>query len=148
MPFGATTARLIWATSTALPFVGMAIWLGLFSWQLLALPVTLWLGTIMGWQGSLDLARNEGHYWRDFAVMTARGLLWTLPTAALLTWVLWPTVVWPLLVAGALCAVLYEIAWRMPQSWKPPFAPGPEMGELFFGAAVGLSMAVSLALVA
>ena len=148
LPFGATVARWIWAVGTSIPFVTMTFSLDVFSWWLVGLPVALWLGTIMGWQGSLDLGRNEHTYWRDFAVMTARGLLWTMPSALFLSWVFWSSVAWwvswPLFVTGAACALLYELAWHMPKTWRSPFAAGPEMGEWFFGAAMGLALALVL----
>jgi hypothetical protein len=144
LPFGATTARMIWATGCTALFLPAAWVLNMWSWWLMLLPVALWLGTVVGWQGSLDLGRNEGARWRDFGVMTARGLLWTAPAAALLSWVFWPSPAWPLLVAGLACAVCYELAWHMPKTWKPPFAAGPEMGEVLFGAVVGTGLALSL----
>jgi len=143
LPFGATVARFVWAFGCAAVINAQAAHVGIWGWWMLAIPVLLWLGTVMGWQGSLDLGRNEDSWFRDFAVMTARGLLWTAPTAAAVFWFwgIWAAL--PLIVAGLLCAALYELAWYAPKSWSLPFARGPEMGEVLFGAAVGFGLTLA-----
>jgi hypothetical protein len=129
---GATTARI----------VAWAIPCGLVAWGLhghwyagAAMAVAAWAGSLLGWWRSLDLGRHEGEWARDFALHTARGLLWTAPMA-LAAW-LSGGLPWPLLAAGLLCGLAYEAGWRL--------APrrATEIGEVAFGAIVGAALALT-----
>lgn len=128
---GATTARLVaWALPVGLS--GFALGLG---WWSLVLGVAAWAGSLLGWWGSLDLGRQFGGFWRDFALHSARGVMWTAPMAAVLfvaggAW-------WWLLAAGALCGALYEAGYR---AWP---ARGTEVGEGLFGGAIGAALVLA-----
>ena len=131
---GATSARLAcWAAP-----VGLIGW-GLHGeWYAgAALAAAAWLGSVAGWWGSLDLGRNEGTWLRDFALHTARGLLWVAPLA-LAAWLTAGDPV-PLLVAGIACGLAYEAGWRA----SPRHAT--EIGEAAFGFIVGAAIALTFA---
>lgn len=131
---GATTARLVcWA----LP-CGLAWWaLGGNPLYAAGAAVAAWLGTLLGWWGSLDLGRNEGTWLEDFLLHTARGVLWTAPMAAvaLVQHEAW----WWMLGVGALCGLLYELGYQLNE------ARGTEIGEFLFGAVIGAAMVVTWA---
>lgn len=128
---GATTARIV---AWAIP-CGLIAW-GLYGeWYVgLAMAVAAFLGAILGWWQSLDLGRVEGTWLKDFAMHTLRGVLWTAPMGAA-AWLGAGNPV-PLLIAGALCGVAYEIGWRFK-------ARQTEIAEAVFGAVVGLGMVAS-----
>lgn len=140
---GATTARIF---AWALP-VGLCAWaLGAWWPYAIALGVASWVGCLAPWYGSLDLGRHEGTWLRDFAMHSFRGVLWTLPMAAVLfaaQFTVWPEVGaggwWWLLIAGALCGLLYEAGYRVNE------ARGTEIGEVLFGAAIGVALVLAVA---
>lgn len=128
---GATTARIVcWAIPC-----GLVAW-GLYGlWYVgLAMGVAAFLGAILGWWQSLDLGRVEGTWLNDFAMHTLRGVLWTLPMAGVAF--LGAGSPWPLLVAGALCGVVYEIGWRFK-------ARQTEIAEAIFGGVIGVALVAS-----
>lgn len=113
-----------------------------FDWMLLALFPAFLAGALFAWWDSIDLARNEGKWVNDFAVMLGRGMIFTAPAGVVLYLLGYSSWVF-VFVAGLTCAPLYELAWRIP-SQIPNFRQGPELGEAFFGAAIGAALAVSV----
>jgi hypothetical protein len=91
-----------------------------------------------GWYGSLDLGRRECDTAKDQAIMAVRGLAWTI-LPALVVWQFDVGNAIALLVAGLACLLLYELGYRTP-SKIPYLRQGPEVGEVFFGAAIGLAL--------
>jgi hypothetical protein len=132
---GATTARLLaWALPMGALSAVHTDW-----YNAAAIAVGLYLGTLLGWWRSLDLGRVEGEWLRDFVLHTARGLLWTLPAALVCAAASFDIAnAVPLIVAGLLCGVLYEVGWRA----YPPRAT--EIGEATFGGAIGAALYLSL----
>lgn len=132
---GATTARLAaWALPMGLASALLTEW-----YNAVAIAAGLYLGTLAGWWGSLDLGRREGEWLRDFVLHTARGLLWTLPAAIVCAVAALDIAnAVPLIAAGLLCGVLYEVGWRA----YPPRAT--EIGEAAFGGAIGAALYLSL----
>lgn len=130
---GTTGGRLIWAgTVTLCLFVA-----GAKLWALAALPI-MFLCAVPGWPASIDLGRNEGTWLRDFLIMTARGSLFTLPSGALLVWMVGPQFL-PFAASGVLAGVCYEIGWRIPVRFEH-LRQGPPLGEFIFGALIGGSI--------
>ena len=129
---GATTARIV---CFAIP-AGLLAWGMGFGWpHALAMGFAAWLGCLPPWWGSLDLGRQYGGFWQDFALHTLRGLVWTAPMA-LVVWHVggaW----WWLVLAGLLCGVAYEAANRA----RP--TRGTETGEVVFGALIGAGLALA-----
>ena len=127
---GKTTGDAVYAVGLAA--VALPDW-----WQVLALVVALWLGGRLGWWRSLTLGRNpaDGPVWQQWALHTARGVLWTLPAAVVAWW--WGASPWPLLLAGLACAPAYEAGWRLDGRFG---LGGTEWGECFFGAAIGAAL--------
>lgn len=129
---GATTARIVaWATPiglTAWHLYGGLWYVGLF------MGVAAWLGAIAPWWDSIDMGRMEGRWIKDFALQTVRGVIWTAPMAAVA--LLSAGSPWPLLIAGALCGVVYEIGWRFK-------ARQTEIAEAIFGGVVGVGLVAS-----
>ena len=123
---GAGTAR-VFAWALPLAVVSPLPW----AW-VPALAAALWLGSLAAWWGSLDMGRNEGSFARDFALHALRGMVWVIPAALVLTAAgrLW----WPLLAAGALCAPIYAVAWRI---WP---VRATEAAECGFGACIGAAI--------
>lgn len=142
--YGATTSRLVvWSLPmTLLLFLSQPS----HAWWIYPLFfLSIYLGTIIGWWRSIDMGRVEGKWFQDFVFQTIRGVLWTLPAAAVVFYVGSISTMIALLVAGLLCGVLYELGWRvrLPRSIaesKFDLRTGPELGELFFGAAIGLAI--------
>lgn len=133
---GATTARIVaWAIPLALLcwVVTPLAW-----WWCAALGVALWVGCLPGWWGSLDLGRDAGAWWRDFALHSLRGVLWSAPAAGVLAmasgaW--W----WPML-AGAACGAAYEAGWRLRPPGDPRTPNATEIGEVLFGGLLGAAV--------
>lgn len=130
---GKTTADAVWAAGLAA--LAMPGW-----WQAAPLAFAFWLGGRAGWWRSLTLGRNpmDGPVWRQWALHTARGLLWTAPAAALAWWM--GASAWPLLLAGLACAPAYEAGWRLEGVAR---LGGTEWGECFFGAAIGAALVLT-----
>lgn len=138
--WGATTARIVaWAIPVAL--VCWA-WYA-FAWYIaVAVGVMAWVGTTWGWFGALDMGRNDHAWLRDFLVMSVVGFARMAVIAPVLVYVGLPMAALSICIAGALCGVLYELGWRTP-STKPGFYQGPEVGEFYYGSAVGLAIALA-----
>lgn len=132
---GATTARIVcWA-------IPMSI-VSLFAVPWYAAPlvgIAFFLGAIPGWYGCLDLGRDDGKVLRDYAVMLARGIVWTLPAALVYAWAGATPGMYAVALAGALCPLAYTIGWAIP-STKPNLSQGPELGEVVFGAMIGAAV--------
>lgn len=130
---GKTTGDAVYAVGLA--SVVLPDW-----WQALALAVALWLGGRLGWWRTLTLGRNpaDGPVLQQWALHTARGVLWTLPAAAVAWW--WGAAPWALLLAGLACAPAYEAGWRLHVRGG---LGGTEWGECFFGAAIGAALVLT-----
>lgn len=136
---GATTARVVaWAVPLALLCWAATPLPGCWA---LALAVALWLGSLPGWWGSIDLGRNDGWWARDAALHTARGVLWGAPAAVVL-WLAGGAWWWPVL-AGLACAPAYEIGWRLRPVGDARRPAATEIGEILFGAAMGAAVLVA-----
>ena len=96
------------------------------------------VGTVLPWWGTIDLGRIEGRKDRDYALNSLRGLCFTLPAGAVLWWLGLP---WYAGLVGLLCPICYEAGWRINSQIKD-LRQGPELGELIFGALVGLSFCI------
>ncbi len=131
---GATTARIVaWAIPVGI-FAG-ALHGG---WHVGILAgVAAWIGCLPPWWRSLDLGRREGAWLQDFALHTLRGFIWTAPVAAVAWWFGGEPA--PLLIAGALCGLIYEIGYRVRQSGQT------ELAEAVFGFVVGLALTFTFA---
>jgi len=129
---------------------GRALWAGVAGLSLYSVSLDpmaaialllLYFAAIIGWPASIDLGRNEGTWARDFALMLARGLLFTLPAGAVMIHAQgWAFL--PFALSGLLAAPLYEIAWRVPVRWDY-LRQGPPLGEFLFGAAIGGSIGMA-----
>jgi cell division protein FtsW (lipid II flippase) len=133
---GAITARIVcWAVPMGLLSLSTVPW-----WASVWVTVGFFLGAALGWYGSLDLGRNEGDPVKDRIIMTARGLVWTLP-AALVVWQFDIGNAIALMIIGLACPLFYELGYRTP-SRIPYLRQGPEVGEVLFGAAIGLALTI------
>lgn len=136
---GKTTADAVYAFGLALPFTSSLPWFGVPT-----LAAALWIGGRLGWWKSLSLGRNpaDGTVRAQFTRHTLRGVLWTAP-AAMVAFFVGASFV-PLLIAGALCAVAYEAGYRL-SDMGGVFSRlgGTEWGELFFGALIGVALALT-----
>ncbi|WP_342627531.1 hypothetical protein AAC691_15365 [Nguyenibacter vanlangensis] len=146
--WGSTTARIVaWGGSCALAAaISLAIAHGTI-WHALLLVPLMWAGATVPMFGGIDLGRQNGTYTRDFCALLLHGVLCVLP--ACVTFAMLHYRVAPLLAAGILmptCYVTaYGIRWSCPALGVLP-ADRPPLGELLFGAAVGLALtAVMLA---
>jgi hypothetical protein len=130
-----TGGRAVWA-------VGMTIIPALITWKLAVLAPALFAGAVLGWWKSIDMGRNEGSWIQDAVLQEARGILWVLPAAAAAAWALgwWAVAVG---ISGVLCAPAYELGWRTPSTARN-FTRGSELGELYFGACIGIGLAVAI----
>jgi hypothetical protein len=139
IPWGSTTARLVaWATPTA---VLGTLWYGLTWYYMPILILAVWLGCLLPWFGSLDMGRNQHSWGRDFAVISLRGVAWTLPASVVFLFVGALLPACGLLLCGAAMGIWYEAGWRTP-SMIPQFQQGSELGELYFGLMFGLTLAL------
>jgi hypothetical protein len=105
------------------------------------LILAAWIGCLLPWWGTIDMGRKEGNWFRDFVVITFRGALWTLPMAAVFAYAGLTAVAVSLFAVGLAMGVWYEAGWRTP-STCPGFSQGSELGELYFGFAYGLTLAL------
>lgn len=134
-PTGSTfAARLIFAAG-----MSMVAMVGSLDWRTVIVAPGAFAACLLPWFSGIDMGRNEGAWWRDALVMTARGFGWSVPMAAPLYFVGYPQM-WVLAVAGGLCAVCYEIGWRLPTLNKD-VPQGTGWGEVLFGAVLGGSLA-------
>lgn len=136
---GKTTADVVYAVGLALLFIFSMPW-----WGVPALALALWLGGRPGWWKSLSLGRNpvDGSVRAQFVRHTLRGVVWTAPAAAAgLALGASPV---PLILAGATCALVYEAGYRLSDRGGVfgRFG-GTEWGELFFGAMIGVALALT-----
>lgn len=133
---GTIGGRVLWAVcvSFCLFVTGCSIW------SLAVVPI-LFLSAVPGWPQSIDLGSNEGTWMRDFWMMAARGLLFTLPAGLLLSIFHSP---WFLIFgfSGFLAGVMYTLGSKIPFKIKH-LEQGPALGEALFGGLVGLSIATS-----
>lgn len=129
---GTTVSRIIYS-------VGLAVVITLLSgnWWLGLLAPALFLGCVLPWWQSIDMARDKGKWSTDFVLQSARGLLFTLPAGAVLWWLGYEW--WPGLV-GLSAGFLYEIGWRIPSKVKG-LERGSPIGEALLGAVIGGSLA-------
>lgn len=133
----ATEARLIFACLFGLMGAGLG-WGRGHEAGLLLLPSAWFLSSLPGWFDALGMGRDGTSWGVDVAALLLRGLMWVfLPAALLGACGLSP---WPLLLAGALCPLAYEMGWRLPLK-LPGLLRGPEVGEAIFGALLGIAMA-------
>jgi len=136
---GKTTADAVYAVGLALLFTSSMPW-----WGVPALALALWLGGRPGWWKSLSLGRNpaDGPVRAQFIRHALRGIVWTAPAAAV-AFALGASPV-PLILAGATCALVYEVGYRLSERGGvfDRFG-GTEWGELFFGAMIGVGLALT-----
>jgi len=139
IPWGATTARLVaWATPTA---ILSTIWYSLSGYLMPVLILAAWMGCLLSWYGSIGMGRTGHTWWRDFTVISMRGIAWTLPISTVFGFLGLMLPAYGLLLCGAAMGVWYEAGWRTP-SKVTGFQQGPELGELYFGLAFGLTLAL------
>lgn len=132
---GTTGGRFLWAGVVSLClFAAGAGW-----WSLAALPV-VFACAVPGWPASIDLGRNEGTWQKDFALMTVRGALFTVPAGALLVWQVGPQFI-PFALSGVFAGAAYELGWRLPIKWEY-LRQGPPFGEFCFGFVVGFFIGI------
>lgn len=136
---GSTTlGRAIWAVGMTALAVAAS-----FDWWLLLLAPALFVGCVLPWWGSIDMARNEGAWLVDAVLQTARGVLWVLPAGAVLWWAAGWLPAALAVLPGLICAACYEAGWRIPSRTRG-FARGAELGEVLFGAAIGAGLMAAL----
>ena len=140
---GTMGGRGFWALSMGLPVAAMS-----HSWLALLLVPALFIGSIPGWPDSIDLGQNEGDFWTDLFGQTWRGALFLLPAAPVL-WLMDSPVWYLSIFAGAMCGPIYWAAWEV--DFKPLYidddpviSNGPPLGEMLFGAWVGLILGISI----
>lgn len=125
-------SRIIYAASLA-AFIVLLTW----NLWLAALAPALFVGCVLPWWGSIDMARDKGKWFRDFILQSARGLLFTLPAGVVLWWLGYEW--WPGLV-GLSAGLLYELGWCIPSKVKG-LETGSPIGEALLGAVIGGSLA-------
>lgn len=133
-----TLGRLVWSIGMSIIPVSITL-----DWRLAILPVALFVGCVFPWWGSIDMGRDKGSWLIDAALQTARGVLWVLPAACLLVWTHGWLAGGIVAATGLLCAPLYELGWRT-RSKVRGFAQGSEIGEVYFGAAIGAGLAAAI----
>lgn len=130
---GTFGGRALWsAVAAAALAASLASW-----WLLLTAP--LWLfGAVVGRQGAIDLARNEGEWWKDALLLLFAGLLMVFggTLGAVFADGRW----WLLLAAGLSMPLCYEAGWRIP-SMVRHIKQGPELAEVIYGAVIGVGIA-------
>lgn len=142
---GKTTGDLVWAFVVSAPTLLFLDWYGV-----VGLALALFVGGRLPWWKSIDMGRNTTVYdntsfAHDVVMQTIRGVLWVLPAAAftffVIDWMASMRALW-VLGAGLLCAPAYEVGWRLNPlgKWKPM---ATEIGELLFGGAIGLGLALT-----
>lgn len=134
---GDTPARLFFGLTVCLAalLAGVTWW-----WCLALIPVT-WVGTVTGNFGGIAMGRSGNPYWRDFAGMTLHGALSGVLPAAGAWWLGYGW--WAIAIAALTIAPLYSIGWMASGKAGNPKLPlglrgGSELGELFWGGAMGL----------
>lgn len=133
-----TVGRLIWSVGMAMLVVIASV-----DWRAIALAPALFVGCVLPWWGSIDMGRNEGSRALDALLQTARGVLWVIPAVGVILWIDGRLGAALVAVSGLLCAPAYELGWRIPSRVRG-FAQGAELGEVFFGAAIGAGLAAAL----
>lgn len=133
---GATTARVVcWAIPVAI--------LSLVNVPVLYAPLiglAIFLGAVPGWYGSLDLGRDDGNATKDYVIMTVRGFVWTAPAAYVMSMFSIESAI-ALVIAGLMCPLAYTAGWYIPSKVNHA-RQGAEVGELIFGALVGMAVMV------
>jgi hypothetical protein len=135
---GKTTGDLVWAVSMAL-LAAPLYWnnptspIGAFA----LLTFAFFLGGRLPWWRSLSMGRDprDGSFWGAFARHTVRGLFWVAPAAFVFG--ILGTNPMGLLLAGLQAGFWWEAGWRMTESDKKIRLGATELGEIFFGAAIG-----------
>lgn len=109
----------------------------------------------LGEFGGIDLGHGRLPLWRGYVGLTYHGLGQVgLPVAAVLLARnfgvhVWLPAVWPIAVAGLLCAPLYHLAWalggwRFPvPGWPRPVEGGFHLAEALWGGALGVGYLVA-----
>lgn len=154
--WGSTTARLVaWSLPVTLfvaywyPPILFTAFINYISFDYLYIPLVFigaYLGSVLGWWGTIDMGRIEGEWIKEFTLHSARGILWTAGVAGVFTLygLFIPAIA--LLISGISCGIIYEIGWRTPTFFKPTpeggFNTGSEIGEFLFGAVIGLAIAL------
>lgn len=134
---GTQLSRVVFAVM----LVGSAAWqLWAVEWWMAVAAVAWWLSCIVPLFGSIDMGRNEGTVWGDAAKGAARGLIWAVPAAAVLWWQGFEW--WPMVPAGLLFPVCYEIGWRL--DWRQREFRPTEVGEWLFGFCLGAGQSVAI----
>lgn len=142
---GKTTGDLVWAFVVSAPMLMFLDW-----YNVIGLALALFVGGRAPWWKSIDMGRNtttfdNTTFLHDVVMQTIRGVLWVLPAAAfvffVIDWMADTRALW-LLGVGLLCAPAYEFGWRLNplEKWRPS---ATEIGELLFGGAIGLGLALT-----
>jgi hypothetical protein len=108
-------------------------------WALAVAPC-LFLALLPGWGEFTDLGRMGGDPLEDAARLAGRGAVLGVAMAG-------PVYLaqgspWPVLAAGIAMPACYELGWRTPIE-ATGFARGPEIAEVYFGAAIFAALALS-----
>jgi len=140
-----TAAGLLLFTSISLPMIG------LYS---VATGAAYFAGASLGWWRSLSLGHTRNSkdkpMWAAYLRHFARGLLWPVAAAVVLYFagVSWIFVA----LSGLFCVPAYHLGWMIsPEEWDetdnlvPKNPNATEIGEIGFGAAMGLGLGLALA---
>lgn len=129
--------------------------------RMLLLVAPFYFGSIFPWFGSIDLGRNEGSWLKDAALNGLRGFLFTIFPAIFfplinfivngLAWAFGFESVsldvhfgWWYAFVGFTCPFLYALGWRTRSAIRN-FERGTPLGEVYFGAVLGLGLALAVA---
>lgn len=109
-------------------------------WTFLGFVVAWWVGCLAGWWGTLDLGPDTGDRETEIFWHSVRGALSVLPAIALWCflgnwWALF------LLIPGVLCGPIYEAGRQVATAYRTKTGR-TDWGEIFFGAAIGLTAAL------
>lgn len=138
---GVGTARLMWAAMCSLACAaGLPAW-----WLPLAVFAVHYGASTLPQFGSIDIGHRDGNALLDVALQSGRGLV---AGAGVATAYWFAGEAWlPPLIAGLAAGPLYALAWAKP---VPIDHLGkddaPETGEILYGAAVGISLALGTTL--
>lgn len=147
---GDLPVRLFFGLTVALSalLVGVPFW-----WSMAMIPIT-WIGTTTGNFDGLSMGRAERSYLRDFAGMTAHGIL-SVIAPCIWAWYL-GYAIWPIALSGLLIAPCYEAGYRLcpfvpghaysRPNWPAGFQAATEWGEIFWGGLVGVGTVLAVLL--
>lgn len=139
---GVGTARIMWATVCALVCAaGLPVW-----WLPIAVFVAHYTGSTLPQYSSIDAGHREGSAIGDVLKQSGRCLAAGVPVAAAY-WLAGEVWLPPVLAAVA-AGPLYALAWQInsPIEHLGKGGDSPELAEVFYGAAIGLSLALGVAL--